>query len=58
VAELPAISAFERQKSRASSISLASFDVISLDTVTGIYGFGLSGILTNLAERLLRRIIS
>jgi hypothetical protein len=57
VAELPAISAFESQKSRASGISLASLDVISLDTVTGIYGFGLSGILTNLAERLLGSIL-
>jgi hypothetical protein len=53
VAGLVAISAFESQKSRTSSISLASVDIISLDTVTGIHGFGLSGIVTNLAERLL-----
>jgi hypothetical protein len=58
VAELPAISAFESHKSRASSISLASLDVVSLDTVTGIHGFGLSGIVANLAERLLRRIVT
>jgi hypothetical protein len=58
VAGLPAISAFESQKSRASGISLASLDVISLDTVTGIHGFGLSGIVANLAIRLLRRIVS
>jgi hypothetical protein len=54
VTELPAISALESQKSRASGISLASFHVISLDTVTGIHGFGLSGIVANLAEGLLR----
>jgi hypothetical protein len=53
VTELPAISAFESQKSRTSGISLASFHVISLDTVTGIHGFGLSGIVANLAEGLL-----
>jgi hypothetical protein len=58
VAELPAISAFESHKSRASVISLASVDVVSLDIMTGIHGFGLSGIVANLAERLLRRIIS
>jgi hypothetical protein len=54
VAELPAISAFKSQKSRASSISLASVDVVSLDTVTGVHGFGLSGIVANFAVRLLR----
>jgi uncharacterized protein (DUF362 family) len=54
VTELPAISAFKSQKSRASGICLASLDVISLDTVTCIHGFGLSGIVANLAERLLR----
>jgi hypothetical protein len=53
VAELPAISAFKSQKSRASSISLASVDVVSLDTVTGVHGFGLSGIVANFAVRLL-----
>jgi hypothetical protein len=58
VAELPAISAFESHKSRASVISLASVDVVSLDTVTGIHGFRLSGIVAYLAVRLLRRIIS
>jgi hypothetical protein len=54
VAVLVAISAFKSQKSRTSGISLTSFDVISLDTVTGIHGFGLSGIVANLTERLLR----
>jgi hypothetical protein len=58
VTGLVAISAFKSHKSRASSISLASLDVISLDTVTGIHGFGLSGIVANLAERLLRRIVT
>ena len=51
--ELPAISAFKSQKSRASGICLASVDIVSLDTVTGIHGFGLSGIVANLAIRLL-----
>jgi hypothetical protein len=50
---LVAVSAFESQKSRASGISLASLDIISLDAVTGIHGFGLSGIVANLAIRLL-----
>jgi len=53
VTGLVAISAFEGQKSRASSISLTSVDVVSLDTVTGVHGFGLSGIVANLAIRLL-----
>jgi hypothetical protein len=58
VTGLPAISAFESQKSRASGICLASVDVVSLDAVTCVNGFCLSGIVANLAERLLRRIIS
>jgi len=53
VARLPAVSAFESQKSRASGISLASVDVVSLDAVTCVNGFCLSGIVANLAERLL-----
>jgi hypothetical protein len=57
VTELPAISAFKSQKSRTSSISLTSVDVVSLDTVTGIHGFGFSGIVANLAERLLGSVL-
>jgi uncharacterized protein (DUF362 family) len=53
VAGFVAISAFESQKSRASGICLASVDVVSLDAVTCVHGFGLSGIVTNLAIRLL-----
>jgi hypothetical protein len=54
VTELPAISAFESQKSRASGISLASVDVVSLDAVTCVNGFCLSSIVANLAIWLLR----
>jgi acyl dehydratase len=53
VTGLVAISAFESQKSRASGISLASVDIVGLDTVTCVHGFGLSGIVANLAVRLL-----
>jgi len=53
VTGLVAISAFESQKSRASGISLTSVDIVGLDTVTGVHGFGLSGIVANLAIRLL-----
>jgi len=53
VTGLVAVSAFESQKSRASGISLASVDIVGLDTVTGVHGFGLSGIVANLAVRLL-----
>jgi hypothetical protein len=53
VTGLVAVSAFESQKSSASGISLTSVDIVGLDTVTGVHGFGLSGIVTNLAIRLL-----
>jgi hypothetical protein len=56
VAILVAISAFECQKSRACSIRLASIDVVGLDAVAGIHGFGLSSIVANLAIRLLDRV--
>jgi hypothetical protein len=58
VTGLVAVSALESQKSRASGISLTSVDIVGLDTVTGVHGFGLSGIVANLAIRLLGIVLS
>jgi hypothetical protein len=53
VSILETISAFKRQKSWASHISCACADIVSLNTVTSVHTFGLSGVVTNLAIRFL-----
>jgi hypothetical protein len=52
-----AVAAFECQKSGASCICLAGVDVVSLDAMTGIYGFSLSSVVANLAIKLLGRVV-
>jgi len=53
VTRLVAISALERVKCGAGGLCLTSVDIVSLYAVTGVHGFGLSGIVANLAIRLL-----
>jgi len=53
VTRLVAKSALECVECGAGSLSLASSDIVGLDAVTGVHGFRFSGIVANLAIRLL-----
>jgi hypothetical protein len=57
VTRLVAKSALECVKCGAGGLCLASSDIVSLDAVTSVHGFGLSGIMANLAIRLLASVL-